>query len=146
MPRGLGCYTETIYSSLGSHNGARLMEAILHFTNVTTGFVTDGPKCNCGNRDWFPKGDSYWICSNCSRKRRAGHRGIIRDGPKCNCGNRGWFVGNEIVRCSYCNRSRDAICQGYIVNGPKCNCGNKDWFVGQTVYRCSYCARSRDKT
>lgn len=120
------------------------MEACLRFATVTTGFVTDGPMCNCGRRDWLPKGDDIWKCSYCSRARKAKHIGIIVNWPKCNCGRRDWFVGQSGARCSYCDRFREAPnVQGYIVDGPKCNCGRTDWIVGENTYRCSYCDRSR---
>lgn len=121
------------------------MEAILRYSNITTGFITDGPACNCGQRDWFPQGDNYWICSYCERKRFVAHRGVVLNGPICNCGKKDWFIGNEIVRCSYCERKREVVCEGYIVGGPKCNCDCRDWFVGETIYRCSYCERKRNR-
>jgi hypothetical protein len=82
------------------------MEAVLRFTTFTTGFVTAGPKCYCGNRDWFPKGTDLWVCSYCTRSRKATHVGIILKGPECYCGNTEWIVAKESYRCSYCDRKR----------------------------------------
>lgn len=75
--------------------------------NVNGGALTGGPKCKCGNRDWFQKGDNRWVCSNCTRERKAQPYGIILDGPQCKCGKKDWFVGKSIYRCSRCSRARD---------------------------------------
>lgn len=82
------------------------MEAILHFTTVTTGFITDGPKCYCGKCDWFV-GSEIVRCSHCDRTRDAILQGYFLNGPKCYCGKRDWFVGSSVYRCSHCDRTRE---------------------------------------
>jgi hypothetical protein len=125
--------------------GSPVLTTVLRFTPIgTTGFITDGPRCVCGARDWFPKGDDQWKCSKCSRTRRAKHRGFIVNGPECVCENRDWFIGESGARCSVCDRFREtAGMHGYIIGGPACVCENRDWFVGESIYRCSVCDRTR---
>jgi len=122
-----------------------IVSEIIKYQAIAAGFVTGGPKCYCGNRDWFPKGEKTWKCSNCDRIRTAQHRGIIINGPKCYCGNKDWFVGGAGARCSDCDRWRETEggVLGYIVGGPECYCGSKDWIVGNSVYRCTNCDRER---
>ena len=79
---------------------------VKRYKSVSGAYITGGPKCKCGNRDWFLKGDSTYMCSSCERTRSAVHIGFVLNGPACKCGNRDWFVGESIVRCSYCDRSR----------------------------------------
>jgi len=118
---------------------------MLAFQIASAGFITNGPQCYCGGRDWFAKNDNTWVCSNCSKSRSASPIGYICGGPKCYCGARDWFVGASGARCSQCDKWRDVgnPVLGYIVDGPKCYCGGVDWIVGDGQYRCTNCNKLR---
>lgn len=109
-------------------------------------FITEGPQCECGNRDWFKQDSETWLCSFCGKTQKVIAQGYILDGPMCMCGYRDWFVGREIVRCSHCSRKRFVKMNAYILDGPFCKCGNRDWFVSDDVYVCSNCSRILIKT
>lgn len=69
------------------------------------GYITNGPECSCGKRDWFIK-DAYAICSACERKRQGKVQDVILEGPECYCGHRDWFVMETSYRCAHCDRER----------------------------------------
>ena len=48
-----------------------IMTIITEFQTVDVKFVKNGPKCYCGNKDWFI-GESGARCSDCDRWRDVG--------------------------------------------------------------------------
>ncbi len=120
-----------------------LVHRSITFTIAAGKYITGGPECTCGNRNWNLTRDSA-SCGACQQSRDvASLQGYILDGPSCTCGRKDWFIGTDEVRCTNCNRTHDVHCHDTILNGPACSCGAKDWFVGTNDYVCADCAQRR---